>query len=54
VLHANGSSRQKTAKWLNISYRSLLYKLQNSRERGLSGIARPLSTSDPDHAAESS
>ena len=28
VLQANGWSRQKTAKWLNISYRSLLYKLQ--------------------------
>ncbi|MGD0733167.1 MAG: helix-turn-helix domain-containing protein [Terracidiphilus sp.] len=30
VLQANGWSRQKTAKWLNISYRSLLYKLQES------------------------
>jgi two-component system, NtrC family, response regulator AtoC len=30
VLQANGWSRQKTAKWLNISYRSLLYKLQDS------------------------
>jgi len=28
VLQANGWSRRKTAKWLNISYRSLLYKLQ--------------------------
>jgi two-component system response regulator AtoC len=28
VLQTNGWSRQKTAKWLNISYRSLLYKLQ--------------------------
>jgi len=27
VLHANGWNRQKTAKWLDISYRSLLYKL---------------------------
>jgi two-component system, NtrC family, response regulator AtoC len=30
VLRANGWSRRKTARWLNISYRSLLYKLQNS------------------------
>jgi two-component system, NtrC family, response regulator AtoC len=30
VLRANGWSRRKTAKWLNISYRSLLYKLQDS------------------------
>ena len=28
VMQANGWSRQKTAKWLKISYRSLLYKLQ--------------------------
>jgi two-component system response regulator AtoC len=31
VLDANGGSRRKTAKWLNISYRSLLYKLQDTR-----------------------
>jgi two-component system response regulator AtoC len=30
VLRANGWNRQKTAKWLNISYRSLLYKLDGS------------------------
>jgi two-component system, NtrC family, response regulator AtoC len=30
VLQANGWSRRKTAKWLKISYRSLLYKLQES------------------------
>jgi two-component system response regulator AtoC len=30
VLRANGWNRRKTAKWLNISYRSLLYKLQES------------------------
>jgi two-component system response regulator AtoC len=30
VLEANGWSRRKTAKWLGISYRSLLYKLQDS------------------------
>jgi two-component system response regulator AtoC len=31
VLQANGWSRQKTAKWLNISYRSLLYKLDGTQ-----------------------
>lgn len=36
VLEANGWSRRKTAKWLNISYRSLLYKLQDSQLGGLS------------------
>ena len=34
VLEANGWSRRKTAKWLNISYRSLLYKLQESQFDG--------------------
>ena len=34
VLEANGWSRRKTAKWLNISYRSLLYKLQESQPDG--------------------
>lgn len=29
VLQANGWNRQKTAKWLKISYRSLLYKLRD-------------------------
>jgi two-component system response regulator AtoC len=33
VLEANGWSRRKTAKWLNISYRSLLYKLQDAHVR---------------------
>jgi two-component system response regulator AtoC len=37
VLQANGGSRQKTAKWLNISYRSLLYKLQGTETRWLPG-----------------
>ena len=37
VLQANGWSRLKTAKWLNISYRSLLYKLQDSQDRGIPG-----------------
>jgi two-component system response regulator AtoC len=37
VLQANRWSRQKTAKWLNISYRSLLYKLQESKVCALAG-----------------
>jgi two-component system response regulator AtoC len=36
VLEANSWSRRKTAKWLNISYRSLLYKLQDSQAGGTS------------------
>jgi two-component system response regulator AtoC len=35
VLQANGWNRQKTAKWLNISYRSLLYKLQEPKVSAL-------------------
>lgn len=31
VLEANGGSRRKTAQWLNMSYRSLLYKLGEAR-----------------------
>ncbi len=37
VLRSNGGSRQKTAKWLNISYRSLLYKLRDSNIGALPG-----------------
>jgi len=37
VLRANEWNRQKTARWLNISYRSLLYKLQDSDLRRLPG-----------------
>jgi two-component system response regulator AtoC len=40
ALRSNGWSRLKTAKWLNISYRSLLYKLQDSNIGALPG--RPL------------
>jgi two-component system response regulator AtoC len=40
VLQANGWSRRKTAKWLNISYRSLLYKLQESEVNEASGKRR--------------
>jgi two-component system response regulator AtoC len=36
VLEANAWSRRKTAKWLNISYRSLLYKLQDTQLSGFS------------------
>jgi two-component system response regulator AtoC len=35
VLEANNWSRRKTAKWLDISYRSLLYKLQETQGHGL-------------------
>jgi two-component system response regulator AtoC len=38
VLEANGWSRRKTAKWLNISYRSLLYKLQDAQLSGFAEI----------------
>ena len=40
VLQANSWNRQKTAKWLQISYRSLLYKLS---EVGMPGVpSRPI------------
>jgi len=34
VLRANAGSRRKTAKWLHISYRSLLYKLERAQSAG--------------------
>ncbi len=34
VLKANNWNRQKTAKWLKISYRSLLYKLNEVEAAG--------------------
>jgi two-component system response regulator AtoC len=34
VLQANRGSRRKTAQWLNISYRSLLYKLDEAQTAG--------------------
>ena len=39
ALKAHGWNRQKTARWLNISYRALLYKLQEYKvaDTGLSG-----------------
>lgn len=39
VLEANGGSRRKTAQWLNISYRSLLYKLGEASSAGF--VVRP-------------
>jgi two-component system response regulator AtoC len=50
VLQANGWSRRKTAKWLNISYRSLLYKLQESEVNRVSARARKngASSAEPD------
>jgi two-component system response regulator AtoC len=52
VLQANGWSRRKTAKWLNISYRSLLYKLQESEVHALSGRPRRTgrSNQEPDRS----
>jgi two-component system response regulator AtoC len=44
VLQANGWSRQKTAKWLKISYRSLLYKL---REAGIPATRSNSTTAKP-------
>ena len=45
VLQANGWNRQKTAKWLQISYRSLLYKLS---EAGMPEVpSRPLRLPHP-------
>jgi two-component system response regulator AtoC len=59
VLRANGWSRQKTAKWLNISYRSLLYKLEGSpvfaraaASRGTGGEGDSGASSDPKELAE--
>lgn len=50
VLQANSWNRQKTAKWLQISYRSLLYKLSDS---GMPEVPpRPLRSSPPRNADE--
>lgn len=46
VLQANGWSRRKTAKWLNISYRSLLYKLQESEVNAVPARGRRKEPSD--------
>lgn len=47
VLRLNGWSRQKTAKWLNISYRSLLYKMRDSKMGILPGsLAKPAKCSE--------
>ena len=51
VLKANDWNRRKTAKWLNISYRSLLYKLEDSPDGGFQQVpseaANPASSSIP-------
>ena len=47
ALRANGWNRQKTAKWLNISYRSLLYKLDGDASRILQRPCRYRSPSGP-------
>jgi two-component system response regulator AtoC len=46
ALRANGWNRQKTAKWLNISYRSLLYKLDGDASRLLRRSCRNRSPSE--------
>jgi two-component system response regulator AtoC len=51
VLQANGWSRLKTAKWLNISYRSLLYKLQASHAHGLTAKPSKQNSTASAHAA---
>ncbi len=51
VLHAHRWNRRKTAKWLNISYRSLLYKLQESQIGGIPG-GEPKSTPKPKSAPQ--
>lgn len=48
VLQANGWSRQKTAQWLNISYRSLLYKLQESDVGAFRSKRHKTRTADPE------
>jgi two-component system response regulator AtoC len=46
VLKANGWNRARTAKWLKISYRSLLYKLQE-----LQAVPQPRKVRGKNHAA---
>jgi len=46
VLQANGWNRCKTAKWLKISYRSLLYKLQEFHTDFLPGKGLPTDPAD--------
>jgi len=47
VLQANGWNRSKTAKWLKISYRSLLYKLQEFHLGSLPGRAAAAVSAGP-------
>lgn len=51
VLQANGWSRRKTAQWLNISYRSLLYKLQESEVSAFSGRLQKKASREKESAA---
>jgi two-component system response regulator AtoC len=44
VLRGNDWNRRKTAKWLKMSYRSLLYKLQESNVSGAPLRLKPKST----------
>ncbi|WP_255462437.1 sigma-54 dependent transcriptional regulator [Granulicella sp. WH15] len=56
VLQANGWNRQKTAKWLQISYRSLLYKLSEAENAAAEAAAeeRILPPPSPRNESESS
>lgn len=46
VLRTNGWNRQKTAKWLQMSYRSLLYKLNEVDAANLPGTTPPAVTEE--------
>jgi two-component system response regulator AtoC len=52
VLRANGWSRQHTAKWLRISYRSLLYKLQELQITGASAGKGDIPAEEPEQMEE--
>jgi two-component system, NtrC family, response regulator AtoC len=53
VLQANGWSRLKTAKWLNISYRSLLYKLDGANILRRPGVYSSSAQGSNGHSAAS-
>jgi two-component system response regulator AtoC len=50
VLRSNNWNRQKTAKWLQMSYRSLLYKLNEADPNLSSSPQSPLNNELPPHA----
>lgn len=52
VLQAHGWNRSKTAKWLKMSYRSLLYKLQEFRIEPSTGASRESAANTPSHKIE--